>query len=205
MSGKTLESLGVISEKIPTHIAVKEAVLPFDKFAGADTLLGPEMRSTGEVMGIDSDFGKAFAKAELAAGVRLATEGTVFVSMNDRDKVAAVSVVKDLQDLGFKIIATSGTRQALIDNGVKDVELILKIHEGRPHVIDAIKNNQIQFIVNTPSGEDSQSDSRQLRRSAIDYKLPIITTVAGAKATVAAIRSLRSQPLEVKALQEYII
>jgi carbamoyl-phosphate synthase large subunit len=205
MSGKTLESLGVTSEKIPTHIAVKEAVLPFDKFQGADTLLGPEMRSTGEVMGIDIDFGKAFAKAELAAGVRLATSGTVFISMNDRDKVAAVSVVKDLQDLGFKIIATSGTRQALMNNGIKDVDLILKVHEGRPHVIDAIKNNQIQFIVNTPSGEDSQSDSRQLRRSAIDYKLPIITTIAGAKATVAAIRSLQSQPLEVKALQEYIM
>jgi carbamoyl-phosphate synthase large subunit len=204
MSGKTLASLDVTEEKIPTHIAVKEAVLPFDKFAGADTLLGPEMRSTGEVMGIDVDFGKAFAKAELAAGVRLATSGTVFISMNDRDKVAAVPVVKALQELGFKIMATSGTRQALMDNGIEDVELVLKIHEGRPHVIDAIKNNKIQFIINTPSGEDSQSDSRQLRRSAIDYKLPIITTIAGAKATVAAIRSLQSQPLEVKALQEYI-
>jgi carbamoyl-phosphate synthase large subunit len=203
MSGQTLDSLGVTEEIIPSHIAVKEAVLPFDKFAGADTLLGPEMRSTGEVMGIDSDFGKAFAKAELAAGVRLATSGTVFVSMNDRDKVAAVPVVKDLQELGFKIMATSGTRHALMENGVKDVELILKVHEGRPHVIDAIKNDQIQFIVNTPSGEDSQFDSRQIRRSAIDYKLPIITTIAGAKATVAAIRSLQSQPLEVKALQEY--
>ncbi len=203
MSGQTLESLGVTEEIIPTHIAVKEAVLPFDKFAGADTILGPEMRSTGEVMGIDSDFGKAFAKAELAAGVRLATSGTVFVSMNDRDKVAAVPVVKDLQELGFKIMATSGTRHALMENGVQDVELILKVHEGRPHVIDAIKNDQIQFIVNTPSGEDSQFDSRQIRRSAIDYKLPIITTLAGAKATVAAIRSLQSQPLEVKALQEY--
>ncbi len=205
MSGKTLESLGVTSEQIPQHIAVKEAVLPFEKFQGADTLLGPEMRSTGEVMGIDTDFGKAFAKAELAAGVRLATKGTVFVSMNDRDKAACVPVVKDLMALGFHIVATSGTRQVLIDHGIEDVELVLKVHEGRPHVIDSIKNGQIQFIINTPSGEDSQSDSRQIRRTALDYKLPIITTIAGAKATVAAIRSLQSEPLEVKALQEYIM
>jgi carbamoyl-phosphate synthase large subunit len=204
MSGNTLESLGVTEEKIPTHIAVKEAVLPFDKFPGADTLLGPEMRSTGEVMGIDSDFGKAFAKAELGAGVRLATTGTVFVSMNDRDKQAAVEVVRDLMNLGFKIVATSGTRKVLIENGVEDVELVLKLHEGRPHVGDWIKNERIQLIINTPTGEESQTDARLIRRSALDYKLPIITTIAGAKATVAAIRSLQSAPLEVKALQDYL-
>ncbi len=204
MSGKTLESLGVTEEFIPQHIAVKEAVLPFDKFAGADTLLGPEMRSTGEVMGIDSDFGKAFAKAELAAGVRLATEGTVFVSMSDRDKIATVPVVRDLIKLGFRVVATSGTRQVLQENGIEGVELVLKLHEGRPHVIDWIKNNWIQFIINTPSGEESQVDGRLIRRTALDYKLPIITTIAGAKATVAAIRSLQSEPLEVKALQDYL-
>jgi carbamoyl-phosphate synthase large subunit len=204
MSGKSLESLGVVTEKIPTHIAVKEAVLPFEKFPGADTLLGPEMRSTGEVMGIDSDFGKAFAKAEIAAGVRLSTEGTVFVSMNDRDKQAAVEVVKDLMSLGFKIVATSGTRQTLIENGIEDVELVLKIHEGRPHVGDWIKNERIQLIINTPTGEESQTDAKLIRRSALDYKLPIITTIAGAKATVAAIRSLQEAPLEVKALQDYL-
>jgi carbamoyl-phosphate synthase large subunit len=204
MSGKTLESLGITTEKIPQHIAVKEAVLPFNKFPGTDTLLGPEMRSTGEVMGIDRDFGKAFAKAEIAAGVDLALQGTVFVSMNDRDKVAAVPVVKDLMDLGFKIVATSGTRKALQEHGLADIELVLKLHEGRPHVVDWIKNNQIQFIINTPSGEDSQYDARLIRRTALDYKLPIITTIAGAKATVAAIRSLQSEPLDVKALQDYI-
>lgn len=204
MSGKTLESLGVTKETIPSHIAVKEAVLPFEKFPGTDTLLGPEMRSTGEVMGIDVDFGKAFAKAELAAGVRLATEGTVFVSMNDRDKAAAVSVVKDLIELGFKVVATSGTRRVLLENGIEDVELVLKLHEGRPHVIDWIKNEQIQFIFNTPTGGESQADDRLIRRTALDYKLPIITTIAGAKATVAALRSLKEAPLEVKALQEYI-
>ena len=204
MSGKSLESLGVVSETIPKHIAVKEAVLPFNKFPNTDTLLGPEMRSTGEVMGIDSDFGKAFAKAEIGAGVDLALTGIVFVSMNERDKKAIVPVVQDFIDLGFKIVATSGTQKALRDNGIEDVDLILKLHEGRPHVIDSIKNNQIQLIINTPTGEESQTDAQLIRRMAVDYKLPIITTIAGAKATVAAIRSLKSEPLEVKALQEYI-
>ena len=157
MSGKSLESLGVVNETIPKHIAVKEAVLPFNKFPSTDTLLGPEMRSTGEVMGIDSDFGKAFAKAEIGAGVDLALTGTVFVSMNERDKKAIVPVVQDFIELGFKIVATSGTQKALRDNGIENVDLILKLHEGRPHVIDSIKNNQIQLIINTPTGEESQT------------------------------------------------
>jgi carbamoyl-phosphate synthase large subunit len=204
MSGKTLTELGVTEEYVPSHVAVKEAVLPFEKFHGADTLLGPEMRSTGEVMGIDSDFGKAFAKAELAAGVRLATTGTVFVSMNDRDKEATVPVVKDLIDLGFKVVATFGTQKVLQAHGINGVAVVFKLHEGRPHVIDWIKNNWIQFIINTPGGEESQLDGRSIRRTALDYKLPIITTIAGAKATVAALRTLQSEPLEVKALQDYI-
>ena len=204
MAGETLESLNITTESKVQHIAVKEAVLPFDKFPGADTLLGPEMRSTGEVMGIDLDFGKAFAKAELAVGVQLATEGTVFVSMSDGDKEAVVPVVKDLMDLGFKVVATSGTRHLLQSHGIKDVDLVLKLHQGRPHVIDWIKNKQIQFIINTPSGKESEADGRAIRRTAVDYKLPIITTIAGAKATVAAIRSLQSGSLEVRALQDYI-
>jgi carbamoyl-phosphate synthase large subunit len=204
MSGQSLESLGVINETIPKHIAVKEAVLPFNKFTNTDTLLGPEMRSTGEVMGIDSDFGKAFAKAEIGAGVNLALTGTVFISVNERDKQAIASVAKDFIELGFKIVATAGTQKALQTNGIQDVDLILKLHEGRPHVVDAIKNNQIQLIINTPTGEESQTDAQLIRRMALDYKLPIVTTIAGAKATVAAIRSLQSEPLEVKALQEYI-
>ena len=205
MSGETLASLGVTEEIIPQHIAVKEAVLPFNKFPDADTLLGPEMRSTGEVMGIDRDFGKAFAKAEIAAGVDLALKGTVFVSMNERDKTAIVPVIQDFIDLGFKIVATSGTGKALQENGIQDVEIVLKLHEGRPHVVDWIKNKQIQLIINTPTGEESQTDARLIRRMALDYKLPIVTTIAGAKATAAAIRSLQSEPLSVKALQEYIL
>lgn len=204
MSGKSLASLGVVEETIPRHIAVKEAVLPFNKFPSTDTLLGPEMRSTGEVMGIDMDFGKAFAKAEIGAGVDLALTGTVFVSMNERDKTAIVPVIRDFIDLGFKIVATAGTQKALQANGIEDVDLVLKLHEGRPHVVDSIKNNQIQLIINTPTGEESQTDAQTIRRMALDYRLPIITTIAGAKATVAAIRSLQSGPLEVKALQEYI-
>ncbi len=204
MSGKTLAEVGLTQEPVMTHVAVKEAVLPFAKFPGADTLLGPEMRSTGEVMGIDVDFGKAFAKAELGAGVNLATTGTVFVSMNDRTKAAAVPVVQDLLSLGFKVVATAGTQKILEDHGIEGIEVVLKLHEGRPHVLDWIKNNWIQFIINTPSGEESQLDGRTIRRAALDYKLPIITTLAGARATVAAIRSLQTHPLEVKALQDYL-
>jgi carbamoyl-phosphate synthase large subunit len=203
MSGKTLAELHYTGEVIPTHISVKEAVLPFEKFAGTDTILGPEMRSTGEVMGIDASFGVAFAKAELAANQRLPLEGTVFVTMNNRDKAAVVPVVKDLIDLGFSIIATEGTRKTLLEHGL-DVELVLKLHEGRPHVLDWIKNEKVQLIINTPSGEEAQADGRLIRRTALAYKIPIITTIAGAKATASAIRSLQSQQLSVKALQDYL-
>ncbi|MBC6421163.1 MAG: carbamoyl-phosphate synthase large subunit [Hormoscilla sp. SP12CHS1] len=205
MAGETLESLGFTAERIPQHISVKEAVLPFEKFPGSDTLLGPEMRSTGEVMGIDSDFGKGFAKAELGAGVHLPPDGTVFVSISDRDKEAVVPVVRDLMELGFSVVATESTRRALAKQGVENVKLVYKLYEGRPNVLDEIKNENIQLLVNTPSSsEEAQADGRLIRRSALTYKLQIITTIAGAKATVDAIRSLKSHPLEVKAIQDYI-
>jgi len=203
MSGKTLNDLNYTQEVIPTHISVKEAVLPFEKFSGTDPILGPEMRSTGEVMGIDANFGTSYAKAEIAASQRLPLKGTVFVSMGDRDKQAIVPVVKDLIDLGFHIVATQGTRKVLMEHGL-DVELVLKLHEGRPHVVDWIKNNQIQLIINNPTGEqEARVDGRNIRRTALLYKIPIVTTLAGANATAAAIRSLQSQTLTVKALQEY--
>ncbi len=202
MAGKTLEELGFTEEVIPSHIAVKEAVLPFNKFPGTDTILGPEMRSTGEVMGIDSDFGRAYAKAVMGAGEHLPLLGTVFVSMNGRDKAAVVPVVKEFIDLGFSVMATDGTRRFLQQHGL-DVELVLKLHEGRPHVLDAIKNHKIQLIINTPSGEEAQTDARLIRRTALTYKIPIVTTVAGAKATVAAIRSLQNTTLDVKVIQDY--
>ncbi|PSR15272.1 carbamoyl phosphate synthase large subunit [filamentous cyanobacterium CCP3] len=203
MSGKTLAELGFTEEVIPNHISVKEAVLPFDKFAGTDALLGPEMRSTGEVMGIDADFGKAFAKAVLGANQKLPLSGTVFISMNDRDKAAVIPVAKELANLGLKLIATSGTRAALMDEGLT-VDLILKVHEGRPNIEDAIKNNEIQLIINTPAGSTAIEDDRSIRRTALAYKVPIITTIAGAKATTAAIGSLQQHPLQVKSLQEYV-
>jgi carbamoyl-phosphate synthase large subunit len=202
MSGKTLQELGFTEEVIPSHIAVKEAVLPFNKFPGTDTILGPEMRSTGEVMGIDQDFGRAFAKAEMAAGEHLPLSGTVFVSMSDRDKAAAVDVIREFIALGFSIMATAGTRRSLQREGL-DVQLVLKLHEGRPHVLDAIKNKKIQLIINTPSGEEAQTDARLIRRNALTYKIPTITTIAGAKATVAAIRSMQTTTLDVKVIQEY--
>ena len=202
MSGKTLEELGFTQEVIPKHIAVKEAVLPFNKFPGTDTILGPEMRSTGEVMGIDTDFGRAYAKAEIAAGEHLPLTGTVFVSMSDRDKSPAVDVIRQFIELGFTVMATQGTRKVLQDHKLK-VELVLKLHEGRPHVVDAIKNQKIQLIINTPSGEEAQTDARLIRRTALSHKIPIITTIAGAKATVAAIRSLQNTTLDVKVIQEY--
>jgi carbamoyl-phosphate synthase large subunit len=160
------------------------------------------MRSTGEVMGIDTDFGRAFAKAELAAGEFLPLKGTVFVSMSDRDKSDAANVVKELMQLGFTVMATLGTRRVLQEHGL-DVELVLKLHEGRPHVLDAIKNQKIQLIINTPSGEEAQTDARLIRRTALAYKIPIVTTIAGARATVAAIRSLQNTTLDVKVIQDY--
>lgn len=202
MSGKSLEELGFLEEQIPDHVAVKEAVLPFAKFPGTDTILGPEMRSTGEAMGIDLDFGKAFAKAQLSAGQKLPLEGTVFVSMSDRHKEAVVPAIKDFMDLGLKVVATEGTRNILCSHGL-DMGLILKLHEGRPNVLDGIKNGEIQLIIITPSGDEARADGIKIRRSALDYKIPLITTIAGAKATAAAIRALKSGTLEVKAIQNY--
>jgi carbamoyl-phosphate synthase large subunit len=203
MSGETLEGLNYTEEVIPKHIAVKEAVLPFEKFPGTDTILGPEMRSTGEVMGIDEGFGRAFAKAELAAGQKLPLSGKVFISTNDRDKLSVVPIVGDLIALGFKIVATSGTCKVLQAAGL-DIESVLKLHEGRPNVVDIIKNGDVQLIINTPSGEEAQADGRLIRRTALMYKIPLITTLAGAKATAAAIQQLQAQPLKVKALQDYL-
>ncbi len=202
MSGRTLEELGFTEEVIPQHIAVKEAVLPFEKFAGTDTILGPEMRSTGEVMGIDTDFGRAFAKAQLGAGQRLPVAGTLFVSVTDRDKTAVVPIVQEMIALGFRVIATEGTQRYLRGQGLT-VEKVLKIHEGRPHVGDLMKNHQIDLVINTPSGIEAQTDGQVIRRTALAQKIPVITTLSGARAAAAAIASLQQGPLGVKSLQEY--
>lgn len=202
MAGERLVDMGITTAVIPSYYSVKEVVLPFEKFPGTDTLLGPEMRSTGEVMGIATEFGRAFAKSQISAGQNLPLAGRVFASFNDRDKQIAVPIIRELIELGFQIVATQGTRQILLEHGLM-VEKVLKLHEGRPHVIDWIKNDQIQLILNTPSGEDAQADGQLIRRTALAYKIPLVTTIAGARATVAAIRALQAGMSAPKTIQDY--
>ncbi|MCP9851189.1 carbamoyl-phosphate synthase large subunit [Cyanobium sp. Morenito 9A2] len=201
MAGRTLAELGLTSEPVPPLQNVKEAVLPFKRFPGSDSLLGPEMRSTGEVMGSASSFGMAYAKAELAAGEALPTGGMVFLSTHDRDKLALVPVARGLAALGFSLIATTGTARVLQGAGLK-VESILKVHEGRPNIEDAIRSARIQLIINTPIGRQAAHDDRYLRRAALDYAVPTVTTLAGARAAVEAITALQAHSLTVRALQD---
>ncbi|MFN5220555.1 MAG: carbamoyl-phosphate synthase large subunit [Cyanobacteriota bacterium] len=202
MAGRSLAELGLTSEPVPPRQTVKEAVLPFKRFPGADTVLGPEMRSTGEVMGIASSFGLAYAKAELAAGEALPTGGTVFLSTHDRDKPGLVPVARRLAEEGFALTASAGTARTLAEAGLA-VESVLKVHEGRPNIEDAIRSGQIQLVINTPIGRQAAYDDRYLRRAALDYAVPTVTTLAGARAAVEAIGALHREPeLEVMALQD---
>ena len=202
MLGSKLPELGLTQEVIPTHISVKEAVLPFDRFSGVDTLLGPEMKSTGEVMGIAENFGAAYAKAQQAAGQNIPTSGTVFISVQDLDKENMLPVARSYADLGFKIIATEGTCEFLKRQDVF-CEPINKVSVGRPHIVDAIKNGQVQMIVNTATGDETRKDGFQIRRAAIKYSVPYATTLAGAMSMSRAISALKNEPLTVKALQDY--
>ena len=201
MAGETLSQVGLLKEPVPPLQSVKEAVLPFRRFPGADSLLGPEMRSTGEVMGSASDFGMAFAKAELAAGEALPTAGTVFLSTHDRDKTALGPVASQLIGLGFKLIATSGTAKALREEGL-EVESVLKVHEGRPNIEDLIRSGGVQLVINTPIGRQAAHDDRYLRRAALDYSVPTLTTLAGARAAVEAIEALQTRTIDIHALQD---
>lgn len=203
MSGKSLHDIGFTREVIPQHVSVKEAVLPFEKFQGCDVFLGPEMRSTGEVMGIAHEFSIAFAMAYLATGQKLPVSGTVFLSLNEMTKPHLASIARAFMGLGFNIVSTSGTSRILELEGIP-VERVLKMHEGRPHAGDMIANGQIQLMVITSSGDSlDEIDGMKLRRMALAHKVPIITTVAGAKATAEAIRSLKSSSLEMVALQDF--
>lgn len=203
MSGKSLNDLGFTKEVIPKHVSVKEAVLPFEKFQGCDVLLGPEMRSTGEVMGIDMSFPIAFAKAQIAAGQKLPLSGTVFLSLNDLTKPHLERIAKAFLDIGFKIVSTSGTAHFLELKGIA-VERVLKMHEGRPHAGDMVANGQIQMMVITSSGDSlDQIDGLKLRRMGLAYKVPVITTVSGALANAEAIRSLKSNTVTMTALQDF--
>jgi carbamoyl-phosphate synthase large subunit len=202
MVGKTLKELGLIEEKELRHVAVKEAVFPFDRFPGVDVILGPEMKSTGEVMGIDEDFGLAYAKAQAAAKNRIPTSGKIFISVKDKDKPDTALIAKKLSDMGFQIIATRGTARYLLDQGV-NAEIINKVMEGRPHVVDMIKNREVNFIINTVTGAQAQKDSLSIRRSALQYGIPYTTTISGAKAVIRAIEMLLKKQLSIKSIQEY--
>jgi carbamoyl-phosphate synthase large subunit len=185
------------------HVAVKEAVFPFARFPGVDPVLGPEMRSTGEVMGLDQNFEAAFAKSQIASGINLPTEGCVFVSVKDLDKPALVQIAKDIQDLGFKIMATGGSADYLAERGIEVVK-VNKVAEGRPHVVDAMKNGEVQLVFNTTEGAQSYRDSYSIRRTALTQNIPYYTTISGARASIQAIRRLKSgPPLGVRALQAY--
>jgi carbamoyl-phosphate synthase large subunit len=199
--GRTLAEMGV-REVTPTHIAVKEAVFPFAKFAGVDTLLGPEMRSTGEVMGIDRSFAAAFGKSQIGAGAKLPASGRVFLSVQDSDKASAAAVAKGLRDLGYDVIATSGTWTYLKERGI-EVERINKVREGRPHIVDRILDGDVQLVINTTSGAQAIKDSFPIRRNALVRGIPYYTTISAARALVGALAQLRTGKLDVRSLQEY--
>lgn len=202
MVGKTLKELGLTNNiKLP-YVTVKEAIFPFDKFPEVDVILGPEMKSTGEVMGIDEDFGLAYAKAQMSAMGKIPLSGKVFISVKDKDKAHVFPIAKEFIDLGFTIIATRGTAKYLIEHGL-NVEIVNKLQEGRPNVLDLIKNKQVSFIINTVFGKRAQRDSMYIRRGALHYKIPYTTTISGANAIVKAIRRLKEIPLKIKSIQEY--
>jgi len=204
MAGEKLADFGIDQPGPPklNQIAVKEAVFPFARFPGVDVVLGPEMKSTGEVMGLDRDFGRAFAKSQLAAGVDLPVAGTVFVSVRDHDKQAVLDVARDLLEMGFRLIATRGTAQFLSEQGLT-VDCVNKVLEGSPHIVDAIIDGDVQMVVNTTEGAKSIEDSFSLRRTALTSGIPYYTTIAGARATARAIQAMKNGSLEVASLQSY--
>jgi carbamoyl-phosphate synthase large subunit len=203
MVGRTLEEQGIAEEPTPGYVSVKESVFPFAKFPGVDIVLGPEMRSTGEVMGIDTDFPAAFAKSQLAASTRLPREGNIFVSVAARDRAAIAPVAARLAAMGYRLLATSGTGRALGEHGI-EVETIRKIHEGRPNCLDLLANGDIALIINTPSGKGARTDEGRIRAAAVSHGLPCITTISAAWAAVAALERLRRGGLEVYALQDLL-
>ncbi|MFA5039864.1 MAG: carbamoyl-phosphate synthase large subunit [Candidatus Omnitrophota bacterium] len=202
MAGAKLKDLGFTQERVPGYSSVKESVFPFNRFPGVDIMLGPEMKSTGEVMGIDDDLGRAYMKSQLAAGQNLPLKGTVFVSVRDKDKRGIVFVVKRLIDLGFDVVATEGTASVLRKNGIKAV-VLPKVWEARPNILDYVKDGKIGLIINTPSGRIPRADEVKIRSSAIMHGIPCITTVSGAQASVNAIEVLLKKDLDVEPLQAY--
>jgi carbamoyl-phosphate synthase large subunit len=202
MAGEALKALGIKKTSKAKHVAVKEAVFPFARFPGVDVILGPEMRSTGEVMGLDADFGRAFAKSQLGVGSKVPTEGVVFVSVKDQDKPAMVKPVKRLVDLGFKVVATGGTADFLHRHGIA-AQRVNKVLEGRPHIVDLMKDGKVQLVFNTVDGATALTDSFTLRRTALMNKIAYYTTVSGAKASVEGIAAVSAGALDVAPLQSY--
>jgi len=202
MTGKSLRELGFTKEIVPKHFSVKEAVFPFLRYEGVDISLGPEMKSTGEVMGMDVDLGLAYAKSQMAAPPPLPTGGNVFVSVKDSDKEAVIPVVREFVKLGFRIISTSGTAATLAKAKIK-VKKVFKLHEGRPNVLDRVKNGDINFIINTPSGKIPREHEVMIRNAALAARIPIMTTVRAAQASANGIRSLQKSKVQVRSLQEY--
>ncbi|OPZ07664.1 MAG: Carbamoyl-phosphate synthase large chain [candidate division BRC1 bacterium ADurb.BinA292] len=202
MVGRTLREIGFTEEPRIHFYAVKEAVLPFNKFPGCTVILGPEMRSTGEVMGVDADYAMAFAKSQLAAGSKLPLDGRIFVSVNDYDKRQFLPIARKLVELGFEFLCTAGTHRFLSDNGVASRQ-VEKLSEGRPNIQDLVMNNEVGMIVNTFSGDKARHDEKMIRTLAIRYELPLFTTIAAARAVAQAIAALKVKQLEVKSLQEY--
>jgi carbamoyl-phosphate synthase large subunit len=202
MTGRTLAELGFKEDLQVAGVFVKSPVFPFVRFPGVDTILGPEMKSTGEGMGGSTSFGVAFAKAQLAVGQRLPESGTAFVSVNNDDKANLLPIARGLIELGFHLIATRGTAAYLRAYGL-DVDVIYKVNEGRPNIADSIVNRNVDLIINTPLGRESFFDDRTVRRAAMMHEVPCITTLTGAQAAVSAIRALRQEGLGVRALQDY--
>jgi len=202
MIGKSLKALGFVRAPTPTHLSVKESVFPFNKFPGVDVLLGPEMKSTGEVMGIDVDFGWAYAKSQAGAGAMLPRGGTAFISVKEGDRPAALDVAQRLERLGFSIQATSGTAAYLRDLGI-NVETVHKVTEGRPHIVDHIKNGEVALVVNTVGTAASHNDSLSIRRETLNKGLAYFTTMRGARAAVMGIEAILKKELTIRSLQEY--
>jgi carbamoyl-phosphate synthase large subunit len=202
MAGKKLSELNFVDEIQPQHISVKESVLPFSRFSGVDIILGPEMKSTGEVMGIDSSFGIAFYKSQEAAGSTLPKQGTVFISVKNRDKRNIIFIAKKLFDMGFKILATKGTAKVLRSNNI-EVEEVKKLSGGSGDILQFIKEGRISLIINTPSGSKGQSDTRPIRSLAVMHGVSCITTIQGAQAAVNGIEAVLKGNVQVKSIQEY--
>lgn len=200
MTGMKLKDLGITQEPIPSHVSIKESVFPFRKFAGVDIVLGPEMRSTGEVMGISEKFSTAFAKSQIAAGSLLPEQGKVFVSLTSRHKDAAKDLGVQLRELGFELLATAGTAARLSQEGV-EVTTVKKLAEGHPNLIDYLKNGEVQLILNTPSGKGARTDEGKIRAAAVQHGVPCITTIAAAEAALRAMKATKEKPLEVQSLQ----